>query len=136
VLKDGRLHLVYTLELPRRLLDVQKELGIRPEASFALSIKNPDAPSPPGLGLRPSERPRLPKRLQGEFGDRRFLYEDPRPLDYPGVEFVMVGARPDPTRAYRVPLPSEDADDDRADIAREFGYRPRTTPPLSGRGWA
>src|SRR5690606_10254927 len=43
-------HLVYALELPEELGAVQKALGIEPEASYVVTVKNPDAGSPPGAG--------------------------------------------------------------------------------------
>jgi hypothetical protein len=94
-LLGGQMHLSYLLELPEHPSEVQRAFRIAPEASFALSIKNPEASTPPGVGLRDEEKADYPDQLQAEFGDRRFGREDVRMLDYPGAEFILVGARSD-----------------------------------------
>src|SRR6266403_3072959 len=44
---DGRhAHLVYALELPEQPGEVQRELRVEKEASYILSVKNPQQPSP------------------------------------------------------------------------------------------
>jgi hypothetical protein len=114
-LLDGQMHLSYVLEQPRQPADVQRAFRIAPEASFALSIKNPEASSPPGLGLGARERTEFPEELQQQFRDRRFEREDARLLDYAGAEFILVGARNDPQRAYGTTLGN-----DHADVFREL----------------
>jgi hypothetical protein len=50
-LEDGQMHLSYSLELPERPKEVQQEFNIAPEASYALSVKNPEAGQPRAAGL-------------------------------------------------------------------------------------
>ncbi len=70
--------------------------------------------------LSKEEKPKYPEKLQEEFRERRFEREDVRMLDYPGAEFILVGAREDPGRAYHLALPAEEQDYAHADIVREL----------------
>jgi hypothetical protein len=119
-LENGQMHLSYALELPEKPGEVQKALKIPPEASFAISVKNPEKGGPPAAGLREAEKADYPEQLQTKFHGRRFEREDARMLDFPGAEFIMVGARTDPERAYGVELETESEDHERAEIIREL----------------
>lgn len=104
---DEQMHLAYSLELPEHPADIQRAFRIAPEASFALSVKTPEASAPPGVGLRDEQKADFPKKLQAGFRDRRFEREDVKLLDYPGAEFILVGARSNPEKAYGIELPAE-----------------------------
>ncbi len=119
-LEAGQMHLSYALELPEHPSDVQRAFKIAPEASFALSIKNPEASTPPGVGLPEDRKAEFPEELMAEFRDRRFEREDVRMLDYPGAEFILVGARLNPESAYGVELPAEEENNERAEIIRDL----------------
>lgn len=116
----GQAHLVYALELPRQPDEVQKELRIKPEASFALSIKNPEKGSPASASLREDEQADYPKKLQEKFRDRRFDREHPELLDYEGAEIVLVGARTDPEAKYGLDLEPDKEDSRTADILKDL----------------
>ncbi|MGH9159750.1 MAG: hypothetical protein ACRD2X_07150 [Vicinamibacteraceae bacterium] len=61
-------------------------------------MKNPEQPSPPGVGLGEAQRAEMPKRLMERFRNRRFVPVDPPDfLDQPGAELVLIGAETDPT---------------------------------------
>ncbi len=79
---------------------MQEELNIPHEGAYILSIKNPEKPAPPGVGLREDEEAQYPRPLQREFRGRRFAIADPRLLDFKGAEFILIGAPTDPERAY------------------------------------
>lgn len=135
VRKDNSLHLAYDLELPERGGPVQKALNIAPKASFVLSVRNPEKGSPRAAGRSREDQPDYPKELQEEFRDRRFADEDPRLLDYEGAEVVLVGARTDPEKAYKVDLEAEDEDESSAEIFKELRFaksRHPVEPLLSG----
>lgn len=83
------------------------------------SVKNPEKGQPPGSGLEESMKTDYPARLQEEFRGRRFEAEDVRLLDYPGAEFVLVGASADPERAYGFELETEKEDYQHAEIVRD-----------------
>lgn len=138
LIQRGRnLHLSYELELPKRPGEVQEELNIEPQASYILSIKNPEKPAPPGAGLPDRQEADYPKSLEKEFRGRRFATEDPRLLDYDGAEFVLVGARTDPERAYDIDIEAEHETAQKADIFRQLKMSPREHPiePLIKGEW-
>lgn len=120
VRENHKLYLAYELELPERPGAVQKDFKIPPRGSFALSIKNPEKPAPPNVGLERREEAHYPERLQREFRDRRFAAEDPRLLDFEGAEFVLVGARLDPERELAIDLEGDHETPGTADIVRQL----------------
>jgi hypothetical protein len=90
---DGHTHLVYALELPREPGDVQEAFNIESEASYLITVKNPEQPSPPGAGLPRQRKAEYPAKLRERFRGRRFADVDPSDfLDYEGTQFVLVGA--------------------------------------------
>jgi hypothetical protein len=96
---DGHTHLAYALEPPREPDPLQRELGIRREASYIVAVRNPDAPAPPGVGLDAGRRADLPRTLRERFQQRRFAPLDPPDfLDHAGVEIVLIGAAEDASR--------------------------------------
>jgi hypothetical protein len=93
---EDHTHLAHVLELPRRPGDVQDALNIPDEGSYVISVKNPEAPSPPALGLDESRKARFPKALLERFRGRRFINVDPPEfLDYEGAELLLIGATND-----------------------------------------
>ncbi|MEV1288792.1 hypothetical protein [Micromonospora sp. NPDC049679] len=105
---DDHSHLAYQLELPRRFGEAQQELNIEPEASYVVSVKNPQAPSPRGVGLPESEKGQLPSELQERFRNRRFVSLDPPDfLDHPGTELLLIGAAHDASEELRLNLDVE-----------------------------
>jgi hypothetical protein len=130
LLQRGRnLHLTYELELPRRSGEVQEEFNIPQQGAYILSIANPERPAPPSAGLPEREEARYPKSLQREFRGRRFATADPRLLDYEGAEFILIGARTDPERAYDIDIAAEHENAAKADIFRQLKMS-RGTQPL------
>lgn len=137
-LEDGQMHLSYALELPKKPDEVQKTLRIAPEASFAISVKNPEKGQPKGAGLRPEQKVDYPKKLQEEFRDRRFAREDVHLLDYEGAEFIMVGSRSNPEAEYGLELDAEAEDYEHAEIIRKLRMVKSRHPvkPLFEGEWA
>lgn len=89
-------HLVYALELPRRPGPAQRVFNIEMEGSFIVSIKNPEAATPPGLGLPEEKKADFPDVLRERFGGRRFANADPPTfLDFAGAELLLIGAAED-----------------------------------------
>lgn len=136
--RRGRnLHLSYELELPRHPGEVQQEFNIEPQAAYIVAIKNPERPSPPGSGLPDKAEANYPKPLEREFRGRRFAAEDPHLLDYEGAEFILIGARTDPERAYNLDIEAEDETASNADIFRQLKMSKREHPiePLIKGEW-
>ncbi|MEV6811301.1 hypothetical protein [Micromonospora sp. NPDC051296] len=136
---DDHTHLAYELELPVRPGPAQRDLSIEPEASYIVTVKNPQAPSPPGVGLRGARKGRLPAPLQNEFHGRRFAPLDPPAfLDHPGTELVLIGAAHDASAELQIDL---DAEVERAERSTIFGdlrigRRERPVAPLFAGEWA
>ena len=138
LIQRGRnLHLTCELELPPRPGEVQEELNIERQAAYILSIKSPETVSPPGAGVSEREEAHYPKSLQREFRGRRFATADPHLLDYEGAEFILIGARTDPERAYDIEIETEHETAAKADIFRQLKMSRREHPlePLLQGGW-
>jgi hypothetical protein len=76
--------------------------------SYVVSVKNPQTPSPPGMGRPGISKVDLPRDLLDRFGGRRFIPLDPPDfLDYPGVELVLIGATDDPGSELGLDLDAE-----------------------------
>ena len=74
---EDHTHLAYSLELPEKPREVQDAFHIEEEASYIISIKNPEKGSPPQAGLRGEQKAEYPKELLQRFSDRRFANADP-----------------------------------------------------------
>lgn len=108
LIQPGRdMHLVYELELPDKIGPVQKAFNIEDKGAFVISIKNPEKGSPQNAGLSKEDEADYPKSLQKEFAGRRFAPTDPHLLDYEGAEFVLIGARDNPEKAYDVDIDTD-----------------------------
>lgn len=116
VLHDNHTHLAYKLELPRKTGEAQEELNIESEASFVITVKNPEAGSPPATGLTDSQTPFYPQHLQERFRGRRFIDVDPPEfLDYEGSEMVLIGASQEAQKDLGVALRAEPETEKTAD---------------------
>jgi hypothetical protein len=101
----GHTHLAYALAQPPHDARLQRELNIRPQASYVVAVRNPDAPAPPGAGLPEHRRAQYPPELRERFGERRFIpVNPPKLLDYPGAEVVLIGAAEDASRELGIEL--------------------------------
>jgi hypothetical protein len=93
---EDHTHLAFALELPAKPGEVQEELNIPAQGSYIITIKNPQRPAPPGLGLPPEAKPEFPEHLRLRFAGRRFVPVDPPEfLDHEGGELVLIGAGED-----------------------------------------
>lgn len=132
-------HLAYVLELPEEPGEVQEALGIEPQASYVLAVKNPQAPSPPQAGLSSGQQADLPERLQEVFAGRRWADADPvELLDHPGVELLLTAASEEPEAELGIELPAEDEDPASADVFTALRVRRDAHPlePLFTGHWA
>ncbi len=130
-------HLLYALELPVEPDEVQRELHIDKEGVFLLSIKNPEADSPPGIGLEAEQKANFPPELQERFGSRRFLPAVPPDfLDHEGAELLLMGSAED--HELDVDLDPERETEETADIFKELKLAREGHPvePLLAGKWA
>jgi hypothetical protein len=137
MVREGRrMHLAWALELPEKPGPVQKTFNIPPQASLAISIRNPDKGGAPRAVQRSEEQKAdYPKSLQKEFRGRKFATEDPRLLDYEGAEIIFIGARRDPEKAYHIDLQPEDESEGSAEIFKQLRFarsRHPAEPLLTG----
>lgn len=87
--RKGDTRLAYKLFSPKKPGKAQKALGILPEATYIISVKNP-AVSVSGF---PDEKPEYPKKLQRMFADKRWIdVNDPRLLNYENAQLLLIGA--------------------------------------------
>jgi len=122
ILRHGNhTHLVYALELPKHPEEVQEAFEIEEEASYIISIKNPQKGSPASAGLSEEQKAEYPKGLQEVFRDRRFADADPTDLlDYPGTEFLLVAASEDPGEELGIRLDADAERESTADIFKDL----------------
>jgi hypothetical protein len=132
-------HLAYVLELPDLPGEVQKSLNIAEEASYIISVKNPEQPSPKGLGLDESSQADFPKKLQDRFRGRRFVkVAPPEFLNHEGAELLLIGAPGDAYEDLGIELEDEDESESTAEIFRDLRLEKSqhpTEPLLKGK-WA
>jgi len=90
---EGHSELAYMLELPVIPGPTQREFQIKKEASYIISIKNPDI-QVRGYNAFLDRKPAYPKTLKEKFGDRRWIsVDDPQILDYENAQLLLIGAR-------------------------------------------
>jgi hypothetical protein len=124
----GHTELAYVLELPERPGPAQEEFEIKDQASYIVSVKNPDVTVPgfPG-GAR---KPRYPKRLKEHFGQRRWInVTDPALLDYENTQIALVGARAgDVEEELEITIDGEDETQQSAEIFRRLKIQQEQVP--------
>ena len=90
--KESSTELAYKLERPESAGKVQEELQILPQASYVISVKNPDIESK----AFSDEDPDFPKTLKKKFAEKRWLpINDARFLNYENAQFLLIGAHDD-----------------------------------------
>lgn len=135
---DNHTHLVYVLELPKDPGGVQKELEIDEEASYIISVKNPEAGSPRAAGLGPDQQAEFPQRLKETFRGRKFSELDPPDfLNYEGAELLLVSAAEDPEQELGIHLDADSENRSSADIFRDLHVKKSEHPlaPLFEGAW-
>lgn len=117
----GHTRLVYALELPKKPDEAQKETGIEEEASYVISVKNPEAGSPRAAGLSEEKKAEYPKYLREKFRGRKFAEADPLAfLDKEGAEFLLVSASDEIGEELGIDMQPEDESVNSADIFKEL----------------
>jgi hypothetical protein len=120
---DNHTELAYILELPEIPGPTQREFEIKKEASYIISVKNPDVKVP---GFAASEKnPEYPKNLKEKFGDRRWInVEDPNLLNYENTQLLLIGARKkDVEEELGIDIDEEKETERSADMFKELKLR-------------
>lgn len=92
---DNHTELAYILELPNTPGPMQREFEIKKEASYIISVKNPNVTVPGYAAFSDENRkPDYPKHLKESFGNRRWIdVEDSKLLNYENTQLLLIGAR-------------------------------------------
>ena len=136
---ENHTHIAYALELPRTPGEAQEQPNIRKQASIIVTVKNPEATSPPRMGLPLSRKPEYPASLKRKFQNKRFVDLDPPDfLNYPGTELVFIGASADATSELGIQLHPRRKREKTADTFTELKLEPELHPtePLTTGKWA
>jgi hypothetical protein len=87
--------LAYILELPKEPGEAQKELGIEKEASYIITVINPNKPAPKGYPSA-EESPTYPNSVLKEFltGESFVpLSKNLKLIDYQNAQIILIGSR-------------------------------------------
>jgi hypothetical protein len=135
---DSHAHLAYVLEVPKHPGPVQDAMNIEPEASYIITVKNPEMPAPPGAGLSGPQEAHYPKSLEREFAGKRFVPPHPELLDYEGAEIVLISAAEDVKEELGVELDVEHESAQSAAIFKDLRLERGAHPlePLFRGEWA
>src|SRR5215212_1892183 len=126
---DNHTELAYVLELPEQPGPIQKEFEINKEASYIVSVKNPDIQIP-GFKAFEKRKPQYPESIKKEFGDRRWInVEDPELLNYENTQMLLIGARKkDVQEELGIELNEEKETANTAEIFKELKIRKDQVP--------
>jgi Protein of unknown function (DUF2795) len=128
---DNHTELAYILELPKIPGPTQREFEIKKEASYIISVKNPDV-TIPGYAAFSTEdkKPNYPKYLRERFGDRRWIdVEDPDLLNYENTQVLLIGARKkDVKEELGIEINEQRETDKSADMFKELKIRKEQVP--------
>jgi hypothetical protein len=123
--------LAYILELPEVPGPTQREFEIKKEASYIISVKNPDIQIP-GFATfsAPEKKPDYPKYLKDMFGEKRWIdVQDPNLLNYENTQLLLIGARKkDVEEELGVDIDEEKESQRSADLFEELKLRREQVP--------
>jgi hypothetical protein len=128
---DGHTELAYTLELPEIPGPTQKEFEIKKEASYIISVKNPDIQVPGFAAFSAQDRkPHYPNHLKERFGDRRWIdVEDARFMDFENTQLLLIGARKkDVEEELGISIDEERESQKSADLFKELQIKREQVP--------
>lgn len=138
VRQSGHTHLAYSLELPKETGEAQEETQIEAQASYVISVKNPERGSPQAAGLAEQQKVDYPQYLQEKFRGRKFADADPPAfLDKEGTEFLLIAASEDVEEELGLELEPQDESVHTADIfqALHLDKSKRSVKPLFEGKW-
>ena len=95
---DGHTELAYILEIPEVPGPTQTEFEIKKEASYIISVKNPDIVIPGYEVFSKKDegrKPNYPKHIRDKFGEnRRWInVDDSEIINYENSQLLLIGAR-------------------------------------------
>jgi hypothetical protein len=95
---DGHTELAYILEIPEVPGPTQTEFEIKKEASYIISVKNPDIVIPGYEVFSKKDegrKPNYPKHIRDKFGEnRRWInVDDSEIINHENTQLLLIGAR-------------------------------------------
>ncbi|KAK2759827.1 hypothetical protein FQN54_002561 [Arachnomyces sp. PD_36] len=84
-------HLAYLLTKPTKFSQVHEDFGLKNRGSFVVSSKNPKYPGPPSSRL--PQGPEYPEDIQMSFQDLRWVPLEPKFIEYPNAQILIIGER-------------------------------------------
>ena len=91
VAHDNHSHFIYQLTSPSQIKEIQKEFNLQKEDDYLINIKNPQATTPPGVGLTEKQKVKFPSSLQTKFINYSFIpLTTIEFLNYEGVELLLI----------------------------------------------
>lgn len=126
---DNHTELAYTLELPEIPGPTQIEFEIQKEASYIVSVKNPDI-TIPGFKAFEKRKPEYSSEIRKKFGNRRWInVEDPQLLNYENTQLLLIGARKNDVREeLGIDLNEEKETADTAELFKNLRIRKEQVP--------
>lgn len=89
--------LAFILEMPQEIGEAQKELGIQKEATYIITVINPNKPVPEGYSTAEAERPKYPKDIENYLNNIQdkfiSLSQNLNLINYQNAQVVLIGAR-------------------------------------------
>jgi hypothetical protein len=127
---DNHTELAYILELPEIPGPTQKEFEIKKEASYIISVRNPDVKVPGFAAVSSNKKIEYPKHLIEKFGNRRWIsIEDSDLLNYENTQVLLIGARKkDVEEELGIDIDEEKETENTADIFKELKLRKEQVP--------
>ncbi len=122
--------LAYLLELPEEPGPTQKEFEIRKEASYIVSVKNPNISVPGFAAFSSRKKPEYPGHLIKKFGDRRWIsIDDPELLNYENIQLLLIGARKkDVEEELGIDIDEQNETENSADIFKDLKIKKEQIP--------
>jgi hypothetical protein len=89
--------LAFILEMPQEIGEAQKELGIEKEATYIITVINPNKSVPESYSTAEAERPKYPEDIEKYLinSQKRFisLSQNLNLINYQNAQVVLIGAR-------------------------------------------
>jgi hypothetical protein len=89
--------LAFILEMPQEIGEAQKELGIQKEATYIITVINPNKPVPEGYSTAQAERPKYPEDIEKYLNNIQdkfiSLSQNLNLINYQNAQVVLIGAR-------------------------------------------
>ena len=93
---NNHTELAFVLELPKEIGEAQKELGIEKEASYIITVINPEVPKREEYLPTTEDSPKYPESVLDGFGNNENFVPLSRNLkfiDYQNAQIILIGAR-------------------------------------------